>query len=73
MYRVCRVGQNHTHTVYVRYFWQGIHQIYDHIRCIYTALANLRTCRSVCSGYLTNHLITFRLEFRLKMQLHSYR
>jgi hypothetical protein len=34
-----RVGQNHTYTVYVRYFWQGNHQIYGHIRCTYTVLA----------------------------------
>jgi len=31
----CRVGQNHTYTVHTRYFWQGNHQIYDHIRCKY--------------------------------------
>jgi hypothetical protein len=35
-----RVGQNHIYTVYIRYFWQGKHQIYGHIRCIYTVLAN---------------------------------
>jgi hypothetical protein len=35
-----RVGQNHIYTVHVRYFWQGNHQIYGHIRCIYTVLAN---------------------------------
>jgi hypothetical protein len=35
-----RVGQNHIYTVYIRYFWQGNHQIYGHIRCIYTVLAN---------------------------------
>jgi hypothetical protein len=35
-----RVGQNHTYTVHVRYFWQGNHQIHGHIRCIYTVLAN---------------------------------
>jgi len=28
------------YTVYIRYFWQGNHQIYGHIRCIYTVLAN---------------------------------
>ena len=32
---ICRVGQDHIHTVYIRYFWQGNHQIYGHIRCIY--------------------------------------
>ena len=36
----CRVGQTHAYTVFVRYFWQGNHQIYVHIRCIYTVLAN---------------------------------
>ena len=35
-----RVGQNHTYTVYLQYFWQGNHQIYSHIRFIYTVLAN---------------------------------
>jgi len=37
---MCRVGQNHIYTVYIRYFWQGKHQIYGHIWCIYTVLAN---------------------------------
>jgi len=37
---VSRVGQNHTYTVYIRYFCQGNHQIYGHIQCIYTVLAN---------------------------------
>ena len=26
--------------LYTRYFWQGNHQMYGHIRCIYTVLAN---------------------------------
>jgi len=30
-----RVNQNHIHTVYIRYFWQGNHQIYGQIRFIY--------------------------------------
>ena len=37
---IYRVGQNHIFTVYIRYFWQGNHQIYGHIRCIYAVLAN---------------------------------
>jgi hypothetical protein len=40
LYNTCRVGQNHIYTVYKRYFWQGNHQIYGNIRCIYTVLAN---------------------------------
>jgi len=34
-----RVGQNPIYTEHIRYFWQGNHQIYGHIRCIYTVLA----------------------------------
>ena len=30
-----RVGQNLIYTVFIRYFWQGNHQKYGHIRCIY--------------------------------------
>ena len=37
---IYRFGQNHIYTVYIRYIWQGNHQIYGHIRCIYTVLAN---------------------------------
>jgi len=37
---LCRVGQNHLYTVCIRYFWQGNHQKYGHIRCIYMVLAN---------------------------------
>jgi len=34
------IGQNHTYAVYLRYFWQENHQIYGHIRCRNTVLAN---------------------------------
>jgi len=44
---ISRVGQNHIYTVHIRYFWQGNHQIYGHIRCIYTVLAN--------PNYITKH------------------
>ena len=27
-------------TIHIRYFWQGDRQIYGHIRCVYTVLAN---------------------------------
>ena len=30
----------YTYTVYMQYFWLGNHQIYGHIQCIYTVLAN---------------------------------
>ena len=35
-----RVGQNHIFMVHTRYIWQGNHQIYGHIRCVNTVLAN---------------------------------
>ena len=47
--QICRVGQNHMYTVYIRYFLQGNHQIYGHIWCIYTVLAN-PTNRTFHSG-----------------------
>jgi hypothetical protein len=37
---IYRVGQNHIYTVHIRCFRQGNYQIYGHIRCIYTVLAN---------------------------------
>jgi len=37
---ISRVGQNHIYTVSVRYFWQGVCQIYGHKRCKYSVLAN---------------------------------
>jgi hypothetical protein len=40
LWTVCRVGQNHICTVYIRCFWQGNHQLYGHIRGIYTVLVN---------------------------------
>jgi len=36
------IGQYHLYTLYIRYFLQGFHQIYGHIRRIYTVLANPR-------------------------------
>jgi hypothetical protein len=35
-----RVGQNHIYKVSIWYSWQVLHQIYCHIRRIYTVLAN---------------------------------
>jgi hypothetical protein len=37
---ILRVGQNHIYTVYIQLFWQRNYQIYAHIRCGYTVLAN---------------------------------
>jgi hypothetical protein len=37
---------------YIRYFWQGNHHTYSHIRCVYTVLANpvyVRCCFPFCS------------------------
>jgi hypothetical protein len=35
----------YTYTGYTRYFWQGNHQVYGHIRRIYTILANPKQTR----------------------------
>ena len=37
--QICRVGQNHLCMMHTRYFRQGSHQIYGHIRCTHTVLA----------------------------------
>jgi hypothetical protein len=39
---VSRVGQNHMYTVYLRYSWRENYQLYSHIQCVYTVLANHR-------------------------------
>jgi hypothetical protein len=60
---ICRVGQEHIYTVYIRYFWQKHHQIHGHIRCIYTILANpKRLCfvLSYFAGLLQSGLLLFR-------------
>jgi hypothetical protein len=38
--QILRVGQNHIYPAYIRYFWQRNHQIYGHIRCMFTVLAS---------------------------------
>jgi len=35
-----RFCQSHSYTVYIGHFWQGDQQMYGHIRCRYTVLAN---------------------------------
>jgi len=53
------MGRNHlpytyvglARTIYIRcirYFWQGIHHTYGHIRCIYTDLANPTHMATTC-------------------------
>jgi hypothetical protein len=49
--QIFRVGQNHIYTVYIRYFWQGNHQIYGHIRCKHTVLANPTNIQILPWGY----------------------
>jgi hypothetical protein len=50
-----RVGQNHIYTVYIRYFWQGNYQIYGHIRCMYTVLAN--PTHTFCTCCICSHAL----------------
>jgi len=49
-----RVGQNNIYTVYIQYVWQGNHQIYGHIRCIYMVLANPNHTSFCAHGHHTH-------------------
>ena len=55
---------------YTRYFWQGNHQIYGHIRCICTVLANpaCAWCMLVwsCGGFHLEHPVGSFLLLLLK-------
>ena len=48
-------GQPYIYMVYIRYFWRGNHQVYGHIRCIYTVLATLIILLLPCSHKLSMH------------------
>jgi len=37
-----RVGQDHIYTTSICCFWHGHHQIYRHIQCVYTVMADLK-------------------------------
>jgi len=52
MKRIAWVGQNLVKTVYVRYFWQGKHHTYGHIRCVY--MVRVLGC---CFGGSWGHLL----------------
>jgi len=48
---MCRFGQIHVYTVSIRFFWQGIHQIYGHIQCLYIYKSGqpyVGVCMCVC-------------------------
>ena len=59
---VRRVGQNHIYTVYIGYFWQENHQIYSHIRRIYTVLANPRNMACRARPPFSTQTWTFKLR-----------
>jgi len=42
------LGQNHMYMVHKRHVWQGNHQIYGHVRCIYRVGQN-----RICTPYMT--------------------
>jgi len=45
--------------IYIRYFWQGNHQKYGHIRCIYTVLANPRHIRCIYTVLANPRFVTW--------------
>ena len=56
---IIRVGQNHIYTI----FWQEHHQIYGHIRCMDTVLANPTQCHSqALTMKLWNNWVNGRTE-----------
>jgi len=65
-----RVGQNHICTVYIRYFWQGFYQIYGHIRCIYTVLANPTKKAHRCLWHVAIHAAMYGVGVRPWPTLH---
>jgi hypothetical protein len=86
LYAICRVGQNHIYTVYIRYFWQGNHQIYGHIRCIYIFIRfwpTLAICRMlhmicicvqhVCMPRFSLYLFAICLYLRLARTVYIHR
>jgi len=64
---MCRVGQNHIYTVYIRYYLQGYHQIYCHIRGVYTVTANPMYVRRIKTavGDRARFVISLVLVFHL--------
>ena len=70
-----RVGQNHIYTVCIRYFWQENHQIYSHMRCMFTVLANpsyVCACPYFCSMPLGVCLDTPNTCCRRPPHTHSF-
>jgi len=84
-----RVGQNRIYTVYTRYFWQGTHQIYGRIQCLYiiwpTVHIQLRllvnnartllTSHTRAHAHTQKHTLTFSLgrEARMKRRMSEMR
>ena len=52
-YTQVRVGQDHNYAVCIRYFGQGNHHIYGHIRCcsVYTVIYGVAVFIRCCSVY----------------------
>ena len=70
-----RVGQNIV--LYIRWiygnFWQGNHQIYGHIRCIYTVLANMNTRPTHTHAHTHAHThIQTRTHTRMHARTHTH-
>ena len=65
-----RAGQNYNYniiyTVYIRYLWQGNHQIYGHIRCIYTVLAILYIQHAINFVYLGQTFATLEIKIGVR-------
>ena len=69
---ISRVGQYHIYTVYIRYFWQGNYEIYGHIQCIYTVLANPNNIWLGGTGVCCTHAAIFLLQPAMGLHAHFY-
>ena len=65
-----RAGQNREYSVYIRYIYQGNHQIYGHMRCVYTVLANL-THVSDAHTHAHTHIHT-RIHTHTRTHTHAH-
>ena len=62
------VGENHKHTMYIRFVWQRLHQIYGHIQRTYTvflvkASSNIRSYTAYIYGLFGKGFIKYTVIY----------
>jgi len=59
----------YVYTVYIRYFEQGNHHTYGHIRCPYTVLANPKSVSSGCICFDTKARQAQKLQVTISREV----